>query len=217
MPDTSNKTRERLSRGMRIGIAAAILPALLFYVFVVPMLAATASQLGPWGVGFGAFMLVQLWMLVALFALEAAGSFYGFVPRLPKPLAILGRASSTLKHLPTSGGILMMFVSYIAFVYAYGVLYAFVASVDLAAFGSSLRGSDAIYFSVITAATVGYGDIAPKTSLAKWIVISEILLSLLYVVLLFSAAANALQRRRSTVAPSLADSQTDAGEEAHEP
>lgn len=212
MRDTSNMILGRLPRGMRIGALAVFFPASFFYLFVVPMLAATASQLEPWSIGFGAFMLVQLWMLVALLALEAAGSFYGFVPRLPKPFAILGHASTTPEHLPPGGGILMMFVSYLAFIYAYGVLYAFVSSVDPAAFGSSLGGSDAVYFSVITAATVGYGDIAPITGLAKWIVASEILFSLLYVVLLFSAAANALQRKRSTAAPAPADGQTDAEE-----
>jgi len=47
-------------------------------------------------------------------------------------------------------------------------------------FSSKLTILDSIYFSFITIATVGYGDINPVSNTAKVLVILEILLGLLY-------------------------------------
>jgi Ion channel len=46
----------------------------------------------------------------------------------------------------------------------------------------SLGQLDAVYFSVVTAATVGYGDITPVRPLTKWLVMAEILSGILLLV-----------------------------------
>lgn len=197
MRDITSRLRKRFGRSLMIAAAVVLTPLALFYLFVVPMLVASDPHaMDEVGVAFGAFLLVQLFGLVILMAWEAAGSFYGFSPTLPKWLGGLDRSRGALRRLPAVHGIAMMFISYAAFLYAYGVLYTYVSHIDPAAFGGGLSGFDAVYFSTITAATVGYGDIAPQSDLAKAIVISEVLIGLLYVVLLFSACAAALQARR---------------------
>jgi len=45
---------------------------------------------------------------------------------------------------------------------------------------------DAVYFSIVTAATVGFGDITPRTGFGKALICSEILLSLFFVAVLFA-------------------------------
>ena len=44
----------------------------------------------------------------------------------------------------------------------------------------------AVYFSFITAGTIGYGDISPATPLARWVVLGQITLSFIFVVLFIS-------------------------------
>ena len=82
-----------------------------------------------------------------------------------------------------------MFLSYALAVYAFGVAYIFISGLDQESFstGHNLSFVDGLYFSVITAATVGYGDIVPKSNAAKIIVMIEVIVSLLYVVLLKAA------------------------------
>lgn len=41
--------------------------------------------------------------------------------------------------------------------------------------------SDALYFSIVTAATVGYGDITPAAGLGRWMVMLEIFASLFFI------------------------------------
>ncbi|MBK7649438.1 MAG: two pore domain potassium channel family protein [Flammeovirgaceae bacterium] len=46
---------------------------------------------------------------------------------------------------------------------------------------------DSLYFSIVTFATVGYGDISPVTQLARMVVASEIFISLGTLVMLILA------------------------------
>ena len=69
----------------------------------------------------------------------------------------------------------------------YGVLYKHLSSVSLHGFDQPLSTSDAIYFSVITLATVGYGDIHPTSPVAKWVCVSEVVLGLMMLVIALNA------------------------------
>ena len=52
---------------------------------------------------------------------------------------------------------------------------------------------DAIYFSLTTAATVGYGDIVPSSTLARIFVMAEILTTFAYVVFIFSVLGSSVR------------------------
>ena len=49
---------------------------------------------------------------------------------------------------------------------------------------------DCLYFSVVTIGTVGYGDIHPKTSVAKLFTASEIIIGFIIIVLSISSIVN---------------------------
>ncbi len=54
--------------------------------------------------------------------------------------------------------------------------------------GIHITNTQAIYFSFVTAATIGYGDITPKDPLVMKVVITEIIVSLFLVVIVFARA-----------------------------
>jgi len=176
------------------------------YLFVVPMLAAAApQQSGVGGVIFGAFMLIQLWMLVGVFAFDTAAEFYNYrPPRFFRVMKMMGNVFDPHRVNVRSRGsaswaIVPMMLSYSAFNYAFAVIYVFISSIEPASFstGKPLGVVEAIYFSAITAATVGYGDIAPKSDIARLAVVAQVSLSLIYVVTLFSAFASHLRDHAS--------------------
>ncbi len=54
-----------------------------------------------------------------------------------------------------------------------------------------------MYFSVVTMTTTGFGDIVPKSGLAKLVVCVQILFGFLYNVLFFSIFAGLAGRKRA--------------------
>ena len=85
-------------------------------------------------------------------------------------------------------------IGYLLVVYFFAVLYRLVSIFDSQAFfvngpRASLSLFNALYFSVTTASTVGFGDITPAGVWAKSLVMVEILLSLAYAALLLSVGA----------------------------
>jgi voltage-gated potassium channel len=52
-----------------------------------------------------------------------------------------------------------------------------------------------VYFSIVTMATVGYGDIVPKTIVAKVLVLTEILLGVGYSIFFFSIISSFMRER----------------------
>ena len=81
--------------------------------------------------------------------------------------------------------------------FCFSVLYVFVARLQgPAAFSADLKLGEALYFSIVTMTTTGYGDISPKSGLAKFLVSVQILFGFLYNVLFFSIFASFAGRRR---------------------
>nr|WP_249201603.1 potassium channel family protein [Acetobacter thailandicus] len=94
-----------------------------------------------------------------------------------------------------------MILSYIFFNYIFSVFYIFLSHVDNRSFstGGPLSIIDGIFFSVVTATTIGYGDVYPETGIAKLSVLFQILISMFYAVVLFSASSSYLRDYVSTV------------------
>ena len=81
--------------------------------------------------------------------------------------------------------------------FCFAVLYVFVARLQgQAAFSADLKLGEALYFSIVTMTTTGYGDISPKSGFAKFLVSVQIIFGFLYNVLFFSIFASFAGRRR---------------------
>jgi Ion channel len=92
--------------------------------------------------------------------------------------------------------------SYFLTIYAFSIAFAIVQqqskvfAPDKPAFVESLSSLvDALYFSIVTIATVGYGDIAPKTPIARILVSFEVLAGVGYSVFFFSIIAGFIRER----------------------
>jgi hypothetical protein len=59
---------------------------------------------------------------------------------------------------------------------------------------------DFFYFSVVTIATLGYGDITPKSAPARALVLSEVVLGVGWITVVFAAVMSHLQPRLADVA-----------------
>ena len=86
-------------------------------------------------------------------------------------------------------------LSYLVTCLSFAVIYALIFDRDAHAFNLPARmpGLDlggAIYFSIITITTTGYGDISPASGLARAAVCWEVLVGLMYQVFVFSLVAS---------------------------
>jgi Ion channel len=88
--------------------------------------------------------------------------------------------------------------AYILAAFCFSVLYVYLARLDANAFSTELNLGNALYFSVVSMTTTGYGDISPKSGWAKFVVCLQILFGFLYNVLFFSIFAGLAGRRRSS-------------------
>src|SRR6266550_4072355 len=61
----------------------------------------------------------------------------------------------------------------------------------------SMKGFNAFYFSFITLSTVGYGDIAPVSRMARWLAAMEAMTGLLYVAVLISRLVSLYSQAKS--------------------
>ena len=74
-----------------------------------------------------------------------------------------------------------------------------------AAFEIRLTRLDALYFTMTTFSTVGYGDITPKSEAARAVVIGQITVDLILIGLIAKVILGAAQRRRGTLGDDRAD------------
>lgn len=87
--------------------------------------------------------------------------------------------------------------AYFLAIFCFSVLYVYIVRRDETAFSAVLDLGDAVYFSIVTMTTTGYGDIIPRSGSAKFLVSIQILFGLFYNILFFSIFAGFAGRRRS--------------------
>jgi peptidoglycan biosynthesis protein MviN/MurJ (putative lipid II flippase) len=81
--------------------------------------------------------------------------------------------------------------------FCFSLLYVYLVRLDANAFSAELNLSNALYFSIVSMTTTGYGDISPKSGLAKFLVSLQILFGFFYNVLFFSIFAGLAGRKHS--------------------
>lgn len=165
----------------------------IFYLFILPPLVATGIiELSALSIAFAAFMLFQAWILIAEFAYESAAAAFGFKRKqLIKFMDMQRSTKENVKEISGFSALFAAFLSYFFMIYAYGVIYMFMSSISVDAFSSSKLGVvDGLYFSLVNSSTVGFGDITPKSSAAKLVVMSQIIMSMMYMIMLFSSAVS---------------------------
>lgn len=95
-------------------------------------------------------------------------------------------------------GLILAFISYIVIISVFAIMYWFLDATDGTCFSKPkdvpLDGLTAFYFSVVTSATVGYGDIYATCSTSRIVVVAEIFVALIYAVFLFSIAVDSTRR-----------------------
>jgi voltage-gated potassium channel Kch len=155
-----------------------------------------------WGLGsvashfsFLAMLLLGLvWFLAAVFAFLAALSLYSpedasrVAFRLFRFAAVWNPSKSqVLGYAATSYGVT---------IYIFAVIFLLVSNYDSHAFTPAIESlGTAAYFSIVTIATVGYGDIQPASGLARLMASAEILTGVAYTVFFFSVIAGFLRER----------------------
>lgn len=102
-----------------------------------------------------------------------------------------------LEHTPVWRVLLDVMAAYVLAAFCFSVLYVYLVRRDANAFSVELNLGNALYFSIVSMTTTGYGDISPKSGWAKFIVCLQILFGFLYNVLFFSIFAGLAGRKRS--------------------
>jgi hypothetical protein len=103
-----------------------------------------------------------------------------------------------LERTPIWQILLDVIAAYSLAIFCFSVLYVYLVRRDEGAFSEALKLSSAIYFSIVTMTTTGYGDISPKSGWARSLVSVQILFGFFYNVLFFSIFAGLAGRRKSS-------------------
>lgn len=196
-----NPTGRRVVTAVIVFLAVAA----FLYLFVYPALVATGIiELDAATFAIGVFLTMLFWLVIANGAYSAAADIYHFHRKNLLPdswmrpsqrlVARYRHGKTDRAHAPVLIGLL----SYFLVIYQYAISYTLLSRLDAHAFNiGRLTLFDAVYFSLSTAATVGFGDIVPSSTLARVFVMAEILLTFAYVVFLFSVLGSSLRARAS--------------------
>lgn len=123
-------------------------------------------------------ILADIYILRLIWAAAWASSNHGNEERWP----------GIPELVPALGIVALLFLS---LVFSFGRLY--IASHQVCRGTVPLESrSDALYYSLVTITTLGYGDYAPNDSTARWIVIFELASGLLFLIMAFPILASRL-------------------------
>jgi hypothetical protein len=92
----------------------------------------------------------------------------------------------------------LLFVNFFEIIFDFAFMYMFFSASELGFFQRPIQGTtDAIYFSFVTAATVGFGDIVPAAAFAKKLVILQITLTFVFVGLFLNFFSSLLHKAQN--------------------
>ena len=109
---------------------------------------------------------------------------------------------------PVLRGVEALVVSVPLLVLTFAATYIVVDHNSPGSFTEALSRLDAAYFAVTVLATVGFGDIAPVTEVARSLVMSQMLVDLAFVGLVAKVLVGAVRRRRDEMLNMTATSST---------
>jgi voltage-gated potassium channel len=109
---------------------------------------------------------------------------------------------------PVLRGVEALVVSVPLLVLTFAATYVVVDHNSPGSFSEALSRLDAAYFAVTVLATVGFGDIAPVTEVARSLVMSQMLVDLAFVGLVAKVLVGAVRRRRDEMLNVTATSST---------
>ncbi|MDB5228628.1 MAG: hypothetical protein JWN78_2821 [Bacteroidota bacterium] len=75
----------------------------------------------------------------------------------------------------------ILFISFLSIFLGYAFIFSSLSTYNSKYFSETLYGFNSMYFSIVTFATVGYGDIVPKLGIARFIVSTEIITAFLFI------------------------------------
>ena len=103
--------------------------------------------------------------------------------------AWLGRALAWGRHsIHPARSLVLAIFNYAEVTFAFAILYLYCRCLNVPA----PTATQAVYFSLVTAATVGFGDIHPCTTRGHYLVVSQIAVFIVFVVFVISTLASHL-------------------------
>jgi hypothetical protein len=92
--------------------------------------------------------------------------------------------------------LILLFVNYLQIVAGFAYLYLHTAKVVRSGCSNAITSAgDALYFSVVTITTLGFGDMTPFSSWAKFLVTAEVLTGLVFLVLVVATIVGLSTKR----------------------
>lgn len=142
-------------------------------------------------VGVAAALILLAYVVVS--TTLAAASVY----RKKKEVGLLRHSSLSIDWNPKKRHVLMhSVISYLVVIYLFSLAFIGLSKGNHEAFSQRIADlGTALYFSIVTVATVGYGDIVPQSGSARLLVSTEILVGIGFGIFLFSIVANFLRER----------------------
>jgi voltage-gated potassium channel Kch len=142
---------------------------------------------------------LTIWLYANEFAVMAAMGLYGVPPESFKFSILawaLRRSRGELKF--KKGVFFSASFAYASTIYGFALTYRALMRIDANSFKEPVSDLlTALYFSIVTIATVGFGDIVPRTAIAKTIVAAEILIGVIYSIFFFSIIAGFIKESQN--------------------
>ena len=170
--------------------AFSLLVALPLLAFAIPPIVANNLRRSSWVLlVIGALAYLLTWLLALVSMLDAAGSLYPINRPFFVGARLRGLTWIRLPEKRVGSFVASAFTSYLLTLYGFAVAYSLTSNLSPDAFntGKPLSFFTALYYAVVTAATVGFGDISPQSDVARAITMVEIIIAFLYAVFIFGA------------------------------